>query len=136
MKAFKGTKNQASVEVSGSTYISGGCLVAVDATGYAVQGAATSGHKILGVSSKFVDNTAGSAGAVKAGFIFNTLVKMSADSTITRTSVGSMAYASGTAPCTTLKASGTAVNNEVGQIVEYESDGVWVWVGADNKTDL
>ncbi len=49
-------------QVAGSTKIYAGSLVCINASGYAVPGADTSGYKFIGVAEEYVDNSGGSDG--------------------------------------------------------------------------
>lgn len=104
-----------------------GGLVAVDATGYGVQGASAASLIVMGIATADVDNTGGSSGAKSVDVEIGIFKLDNAGSnTITQTSVGSSVYMNDDHTLSTLSTS----QSVGGKVSRLDADGsVWAYVG-------
>lgn len=119
-----------SFDVYTGTTIYEGTIVAVDTThGYAVAGATSTTHKVVGVAKASVANT-GASGAKKVEVtqgphkFFNS----AAADAITVAETMGLCYLVDNQ--TVAKTNGTNTRSPAGIILEVDADGVWVWIGA------
>ena len=116
-----------SVEVAASTKIFKGALVVSNATGFALGGTTATTHvATLGRAEETVDNSAGSAGALRVKvrpgvYKFN---NSAAADAITRAEVGTVCYV--VDDNTVAKTNGTSTRSVAGPVISVDSDGVWV----------
>ena len=115
-----------SLLVAASTKIEAGKMVAVNATGYAVEASDTAGIIVVGVAEETIDNSAGSDGdlsvLVQRGQAFK--MKNSGTTAITQAAVGSNVVVEDDETVTT--AAGATNDITAGKCLGVESDGVWV----------
>jgi hypothetical protein len=105
-----------------------GCLVAVDATGYAVNVTAATGLIMIGIAEKTVDNTAGSSGDLSVNVLcLQALFTNSGSDAVTQASYGSTVYAADND--TIAKTNGSSTLSAAGICTGVDSTGVWVSIG-------
>lgn len=118
-----------SLNLAAAAKVEGGKMVAVNATGYAIEGADTANIIIMGVADQTIDNTAGADGAksvrVRRGKAF--LLKNSATNPVTQASVGADVYVEDDE--TVAVAAGPTNDIVAGQCLGVESAGVCVAIG-------
>jgi hypothetical protein len=115
--------------VAASTTIEAGKLVAVNATGYAVEASDTAGLIVMGVADETVDNSNGANGAKTVTVRRKKAFRLanSGTSAVTQASVGSDVYVEDDE--TVALAGGTTNTISAGQCVQVETEGVWVNIG-------
>lgn len=112
--------------VAASTKIYAGSLVCINASGYAVPGSTSATLKARGVAQEQVDNSAGSAGALRVESrrgVFPFANSTSTDE-ITRADIGASAYI--VDDQTVAKTSNSSARSVAGVIRDVDSDGVWI----------
>ena len=112
--------------VAASTRIYAGSIVCINGSGYAVPGSTSTTLKARGVAQGQVDNSAGTAGALRVEsrrgcFPF---ANSAAADEITRADIGAKAYI--VDDQTVAKTHGTNTRSEAGVIRDVDSDGVWI----------
>lgn len=116
--------------VKAATTIYAGSIVALDATGYAVPGATSTAHIVVGVATEQVDNSSGSSGdksiTVRRG-MFRFENSASADE-IAITEVGDTCYL--VDDQTVAKTDGSSTRSRAGIVMDVDAVGVWVLLGA------
>lgn len=119
--------NLVSAPVAASTKILQGCLVCLNAAGYAVQGSDTANLRILGVATEEVDNTSGSNGdlnvQVERGVF---LLENDADNPITLAEIGTADAAVIHDNQTACVAAGATNDIPIGKPLALDDNGVWV----------
>lgn len=116
------------LKVKASTKIEAGKMVAVDATGYALEAADTSGLIVMGRAENVADNSSGSDGDIsvnvrrKKSFKY----KNSLTTAVDIASVGSNVVVEDDQTVTT--AAGATNDIVAGKCLGVESDGVWVYI--------
>lgn len=119
--------NQFAFPVAAATKIPGGVIVALNASGQAVNGATSTTLKAVGMSEALADNTAGAAGDIKVlvrrgCFKFG---NSSAGDLIALADVGSSCYIVDNQ--TVAKTNGSSTRSIAGTVRDIDSDGsVWV----------
>ena len=118
--------NQYAFPVAAATKIPGGVIVALNASGLAVNGATATTLKAVGMSEALADNSAGSASDIKVSvrrgcFKFG---NSTAGDAITLADVGASCYIVDNQ--TVAKTNGSATRSVAGVIRDVEADGVWV----------
>lgn len=115
--------------VAASTLIEGGKMVALNASGYAVEAADAAGLRVVGVADQRVDNSSGADGALTVRVYEGQLFKMnnSATSAVDVADQGGLVFVEDDATV----ADGAGTKGIVaGRCVEVVSDGVWVQIPA------
>jgi hypothetical protein len=120
--------------IAASTKIYLGALVCLNAAGNAVPGSASTTLLARGVALKQVDNTTGSAGDLSVEtetgvFCFK---NSASGDLIARAEIGDVCYI--VDDQTVAKTDGTGARSPAGKIVDVDSAGVWVDVGALSLT--
>jgi len=121
-------RTQLLVPMKASAIVYEGCLVAVDATGYAVNVTGTTGLTVIGVAEKTVDNTGGANGALSVNVLcLQALFTNSGTDAVTQASYGLTVYAADND--TIAKTSATSTISAAGICTGVDSSGVWVSLG-------
>lgn len=111
--------------VAAATKIFAGSLYCLDASGNAVPGSTATTLIARGRAEEQVDNSAGAAGALtikgRRG-----IFQFANDGTVTRTDITKTAYI--VDDQTVANTDGTGTRSAAGEIVDVDSDGVWVWI--------
>lgn len=118
-----------SLLMAATTTIEAGKMVAINGSGYAVEGADASGLVVIGVADEQVDNSAGADGAKRIRVYVGGMFKFnnSANNAVDVADAGRLCFVEDDE--TVADAAGT--NGIVaGRVVEVASDGVWVQVPA------
>lgn len=114
--------------VGAGAKIYGGGLVAVNAAGFAVPGAADATLVSIGRADVSVDNTAGADGAQTVTVVRGKLIKLGNSSVdlVTQASVGRTCYVVDDQTVAATHAGNT--RPMAGKVFGIEADGVWVWI--------
>jgi hypothetical protein len=114
------------IPVAASTRLYQGCLLCINASGYAVPGSTATTLKAIGRNEQDVDNSAGAAGAVSALATRGVFKWNNSTSTdlITIADVRSTCYI--VDDNTVAKTNGSNTRSVAGTVVQVDSDGVWV----------
>jgi len=102
-----------------------GALVVLSATGYAEPGATATGLLARGRAEEQIDNSAGADGDVSVR-VRRGIFRFDNDSSIDRTHITGTAYI--VDDQTVAATDGTGTRSAAGEIVDVDSDGVWVWI--------
>lgn len=116
--------------VAAATKIYAGSLVAMNSAGYATKGAASTTLKALGRAEELADNSAGGGGDIKVKvrrgvFLFK---NSTAGDAITLADVGKPCYIVDDEQVA--KTNGAVTRSVAGTVVDSDTNGVWVDVGA------
>lgn len=121
-------RTQLSVPMKANAIVYEGCLVAVDASGYAVNVTAATALIVLGIANNSVDNTGGSNGALNVDVLcVQGLFINSGSDAVTQASYGSTVYAADND--TIAKTNGSSTLSAAGICTGVDSSGVWVSLG-------
>lgn len=112
--------------VAAGKKIYAGALVVLSATGYAEPGATATGLIARGRAEYDADNTAGADGDISVRVRRLDVFRYANDSSIDRTYIGKTAYI--VDDQTVAATDGTSTRSAAGEIVDVDSDGVWVWI--------
>lgn len=110
--------------VAAGARIYAGSLVVVDATGYATSGKAATGLSYAGRAEEAVDNTSGSAGAVRVPVRRGEAFKWANDGTITQAQLFKTAFIVDDQTVGATDDSGK--RSAAGRITGIDTDGVWI----------
>jgi len=117
-----------SLAVAASTKIEAGKIVAVNASGYAVEGADTAGLVVMGVAQETADNSSGANAAISIVVMRNKAFKFDNGTTaVTIAALGGTVVLEDDETVTTAAAATNDI--VVGTCIGVESDGVWVYIG-------
>ncbi|OYZ03493.1 MAG: hypothetical protein B7Y42_00510 [Polaromonas sp. 28-63-22] len=115
--------------VKGAVKLFAGSLVCLDATGFAVKGAASTTLKAVGRAEEQVDNTAGADGALRvpvATGIFR-FANSAAGDLIALADVDSVCFV--VDDQTVAKTNGAGTRSQAGIVRDVDAGGVWVEIG-------
>ena len=115
--------------VAASTLIEAGKMVAVNATGYAVEASDAAGITVIGIAEETIDNSSGADGdltvLVQRKQAFK--LKNSGTAAVTQATIGDSVYVEDDE--TVALAAGPTNDIIAGTCLGVESDGVWVEIG-------
>ena len=111
-------------KVAAGVHIHAGAMVVANASGYAAPGSTATGLVYLGRAEESVDNTDGANGARRVPVRRLRAFKWDNDGSITQAHLGRTAYI--VDDQTVAATDGTGTRSACGQIIDIESDGVWV----------
>ncbi len=116
------------LKVAAATKIEAGNLVAINASGYAVEAADASGYKVIGVAQETVDNSSGATGDLTVLVRRSNMFKLanSSSTALAQANVGGNAYVEDSVTLTTT--AGTSNSVAAGMILGVETDGVWIYI--------
>lgn len=117
-----------SLKVAASTKIELGKIVAVNASGYAIEASDAASIIVMGIADETIDNSEGSDGDLRVRVRRRASFKLANSGTtaITIAAVGSNVCVEDDETVTT--AAGATNDIVVGECVDVESDGVWVYI--------
>lgn len=118
-------RTQLAIPMKAGAKVYEGCLVAVDATGYLINGATATSLIVMGVADKDYDNTSGSSGDVVANVLCcQAYMGNSGSDAVTQAQVGSTIYMVDND--TVSKTSATSTESAAGICTGLDAGGVWV----------
>ena len=121
-------RTQIAVPLKANAIVYEGCLVAVDATGYGVNGITATGLTVIGIANKSYDNTGGSSGAINADVLCcQAYLGNSGGDAVTEASFGTAVYMVDND--TVSKTNGSSTESQAGICTGLDSGGVWVSLG-------
>ncbi len=114
--------------VAASTKIEAGKIVAVNASGYAVEASDTASIVVMGIAQETADNSSGANGAISVDIKRGKAFKLKNGTTaVTIASLGGNVVVQDDETVTTT--AGATNDITVGKCLGVESDGVWVYIG-------
>lgn len=118
-------RTQLSLPLKANAKVYEGCLVAVDATGYLVNGATATSLIVMGIADTSVDNTGGADGALTVNVLCcQAYLGNSGSDAVTQAQVGSTVYMVDND--TVSKTNGTSTESAAGVCTGLDANGVWV----------